>query len=125
MSKNIVLTGGKFNHIHPGHVWLLKKAKKLGKLVVIIANDKRNTRSYALPAKQRRKNLAKLGIADAIAIGGVKDCLAVVKKYHPNMIILGYDQSLPPGTEDYIRKHRVAIIRFRKYGSHSTRKLVR
>ena len=39
MIMKVVLTGGKFNRIHPGHVWLLKKAKKLGYLVVVLAHE--------------------------------------------------------------------------------------
>ncbi len=120
-----ILTGGKFNRIHTGHLWLLRKAKKFGKLVIVLAHDKKNTRSYALPAKQRKKNLNKLEIADAIAVGGVKDCTAVLRKYRPDIIVLGYDQSLPPDTEEYVKKHKVIIIRFRKYGNHSTRKLLK
>ena len=120
----IVLTGGKFNHIHPGHVWLLKKAKKLGTLVVVIAHDRHNKREYAVPAKTRKKQIENLNIADKVVIGSPTSFVAVVKKYKPQVIVLGYDQKLPPGTEDHIKKHKISIIKFKKYGSHSTRKLV-
>ena len=73
-----VLIGGKFNHIHPGHIWLLKKAKKLGKLVVVIAHDSHNKREYALSAKQRKKNLEALKIADKVVIGSPTSFFGVV-----------------------------------------------
>ena len=119
-----VLIGGKFNHIHPGHIWLLKKAKKLGKLVVVIAHDSHNKREYALSAKQRKKNLEALKIADKVVIGSPTSFFGVVKRYKPYVIVLGYDQKMPPGVEPYVKKLRIAIMKFRKHGSHSTRKLL-
>ena len=59
----IVLTGGKFNRIHPGHVWLLKKAKKLGYLLVVLAHDRHNKRDYASAARTRKKEIENLKAA--------------------------------------------------------------
>jgi len=40
--KSIVLTGGCFDMLHRGHLYLLKKAKNLGDILVVnIVNDKR------------------------------------------------------------------------------------
>src|SRR3989338_1538696 len=72
----IVLTGGKFNKIHPGHIELLRYAKSLGKLIVVLANDKNNDRHYALPSATRRKNIEKLKIADKIVIGDTRNFFA-------------------------------------------------
>ncbi|MEK6887885.1 MAG: adenylyltransferase/cytidyltransferase family protein [Candidatus Aenigmatarchaeota archaeon] len=119
----IILTGGKFNKIHPGHVWLLKKAKKLGYLVVVLANDKHNKKPYAVNSRKRKAVLEKLDIADKIVIGSPRSFVLVLKKYRPHIIVLGYDQKLPEDTEEYVKKHKIKIIRFRKYGSHSTRNL--
>lgn len=119
-----ILTGGKFNHIHPGHVWLLKKAKKLGHLTVVIANDKHNRRPYAVAARKRKAQLEKLGIADKIIIGSPSGFVGMVKKHKPDMIVLGYDQKLPDtATEEYARKNKIRIVKFRKFGNHSTREL--
>lgn len=119
-----VLTGGKFNKIHPGHLWLLKKAKKLGKLVVVLAHDKHNEREYAVKSNIRKKNLKQLFIADEVVVGSPKSFVAVVKEHKPDIIVLGHDQTLPPGTEEYIREKKIKVIRFKKHGSHSTRKLM-
>ena len=124
MTKKIILTGGKFNKIHPGHIWLLNKAKKLGYLVVVLAHDKHNRRSYAMPAKERKIMIEKLKIADKVVVGSPKSFVGVVKKYKPNVIVLGYDQKLPDKvTEEYARKNKIKIIRLGKYGRHSTRNL--
>jgi FAD synthetase len=119
-----VLTGGKFNRIHPGHVWLLKRAKKLGNLVVVLAHDRNNKREYAVKASARKKNLEQLYIADDIVVGSPTSFVAVVKKHRPDIIVLGHDQSLPKGTEKYIREKNIKVVRFGKHGTHSTRKLM-
>ncbi|MFA4820272.1 MAG: adenylyltransferase/cytidyltransferase family protein [Candidatus Aenigmatarchaeota archaeon] len=119
----IILTGGKFNKIHPGHVWLLKNAKKLGYLVVVLANDKHNKKPYAVNSRKRKAALEKLGIADKIIIGSPKSFVLVLKKYKPNVIVLGYDQKLPEGTEDYVKKNKIKLVKFKCYRSYSTRNL--
>ena len=118
-----VLTGGKFNSIHPGHVWFLKKAKALGKLVVVIANDRNNDRPYALPSKERKKHLEELGIADEVVVGNAGDFSIVLKNIRPSVIVLGYDQSLPEGLEGKLDK--IKVIRFEKHGNYSTGKINR
>jgi len=119
----IVLTGGKFNRIHPGHVWLLKKAKKLGYLLVVLAHDRHNKRDYASAARTRKKEIENLKIADKVVIGSPTSFVAVVKKYKPNIIALGYDQKLPPGVDEYVKFKKIKIIRFKKHGTYATRKL--
>lgn len=122
--EKIILTGGKFNRIHPGHVWLLTKAKRLGYLIVVLAHDKHNRRSYAVPAAKRKKNLEKLGMADKVVIGDPERFIKVVYRFHPSIIILGYDQKLPDKeTEEYVKKKKIKVIKFRKFGNHSTQRL--
>ena len=123
--KKIILTGGKFNKIHPGHIWLLKKAKKLGYLVVVLANDKHNHRSYAMPARKRKTIVEKLKIADKVVIGSPTSFVRIVKKYKPNIIVLGYDQRMPDReTEEYVKKNKMKITRFKKHGRHSTSRFI-
>ncbi|MCX6816226.1 MAG: adenylyltransferase/cytidyltransferase family protein [Candidatus Aenigmarchaeota archaeon] len=102
----IILTGGKFNRIHLGHVWLLKKAKKLGYLVVVIAHDVHNKRPYAVSSKVRKKNLEKLKIADKVVIGDKKKFVKAVRHFSPNVIVLGHDQKIPDKeTKDFVKNN--------------------
>ncbi|MBI4170525.1 MAG: adenylyltransferase/cytidyltransferase family protein [Candidatus Aenigmarchaeota archaeon] len=118
-----VLTGGKFNKIHPGHVWLLKKARAMGdRLVVVIANDAHNKRPYAVPAKQRKKNMEKLKIADQAVVGDPQDYFKVVKRFKPSVIVLGYDQELPPGVKEKLGK-KIQVVKCKKYRNYSSKKL--
>lgn len=124
MKQRIILTGGKFNKIHAGHIWLLKKAKKLGYLIVVLAHEAHNKRPYAKLAKIRKKNLEKLKIADKVVIGDKDRFFKVLLKFHPDIIVLGYDQEMPDSESiEVANKMRIKIVRFRKYGKYSTKKL--
>ncbi len=119
--KKTVLTGGKFNKIHPGHIWLLKKAKKLGYLVVVLAHDSHNKRFYAVSAKTRKRNMEKLSIADKVVVGDKKKFVKVVKKFKPHTIVLGYDQKMPDKeTEKYVKEKKIKVVKLRKHGNYST-----
>ena len=111
-----VLAGGCFNKIHKGHIYFLSKARELGYLVVVLANDRNNKKPYAIPAVKRKKNLEKLEIADKVVIGHVNDFSKVVKKEKPDIVVLGYDQKLPEGISK-----RIKTVRIKKYGKYSSR----
>lgn len=114
--KKTVLAGGTFNSIHPGHIYFLNEAKKLGdELVVVLAHDRNNKKPYAVLAEKRKKLLKSLGIADKILIGCVKDKTKIIKKINPNIIALGYDQKLPEGLMGF------KVVRINKLGNYSTR----
>jgi FAD synthetase len=123
MKKKIVLTGGKFNKIHPGHLWLLKKAKRLGKLIVVLAHDITNERTYAVPAKLRKKHLERLKIADRVVIGEKDNFSAVIEEFKPDIIVLGYDQQLPRGTADLVWERKIKIVKLKRHKTYSTRKM--
>ena len=92
-----VLCGGRFNKIHPGHEYFLRKAKGHGDyLVVVIAHDSQNTKPFdKRPIGERKKAVELLGIADKAVAGHGKDFFKVVEKYKPKVIALGWDQNLP------------------------------
>jgi FAD synthetase len=119
-----VLCGGCFNKIHAGHIYFLKKAKSFGDfLIVVLANNKNNKKPYAIPATKRKANLKKLNIVDKIIIGDPNDYTKVVKKYKPDIIVLGYDQKLKKEQKDYIKKMKIKVRRIKRYKKYSTRSL--
>ena len=97
-----VLAGGRFNIIHPGHIYFLEKAKELGDyLVVVIASDKtvKNRKVYILfPAKIRKKSVQSLRFVDKVVIGyDISDqsgYVKILKDEKPDIIALGYDQKI-------------------------------
>ena len=111
-----VLTGGTFNRLHSGHEHLLKECKKLGYLVVVIANDEHNNKPVPVRAEIRKRNLEKSGIADKIIIGHPDSFVKTVLEQKPNIIALGYDQKLPEDvTEEVLKKMNIRIARIKRF----------
>jgi cytidyltransferase-like protein len=96
-SLKIVLAGGVFDIIHPGHIHTLKEAKKLGDfLVVVIATDKTvikmKKREPLHDAQARQELVSSLSMVDLCIIGNEEDIFKTVDLIRPQIIALGYDQ---------------------------------
>ena len=96
-SKKIVLAGGVFDIIHPGHIHTLNAAKALGDvLVVAIATDKTAQKMKKRPPlhnqELRCELVSCLSMVDIAMIGHEEDIFETVKEIKPNIIVLGYDQ---------------------------------
>ena len=96
-SLKVVLAGGVFDIIHPGHIHTLNAAKKLGDiLVVVVATDKTAEKmKKRIPLhnqEQRKKLVTSLSMVDLCVIGQEGDIFQTVKMVNPEVIALGYDQ---------------------------------
>jgi len=96
-AKKIVVAGGVFDIIHPGHIHTLNAAKALGGiLVVAIATDKTakkmKKRSPLHNQELRRELVSSLSMVDKAIVGHEDDIFQTVKEVKPNIIVLGYDQ---------------------------------
>lgn len=112
-----VLTGGGFNKLHLGHEYLLKKAKSLGQLIVVIANDKHNNKPNPVKAAIRKRNLERLGIADKVIVGHADSFVKTVLEERPNIIALGHDQKMPEDvTKDVLGKLKIKVVRIKRFG---------
>ncbi|HJM13834.1 MAG TPA: adenylyltransferase/cytidyltransferase family protein, partial [Candidatus Nitrosopelagicus sp.] len=97
-SSKIVLAGGVFDIIHPGHINTLNTAKKLGgSLVVVVATDKTavkmKKRKPLHSAKLRQELVSSLSMVDLCIIGNEENIFSTVELVRPNIIALGYDQT--------------------------------
>ena len=95
--KKIILAGGVFDIIHPGHIHTLNAAKALGDvLVVAIATDKTaqkmKKRSPLHNQELRCELVSCLSMVDRAVVGHEDDIFETVKEIKPNIIVLGYDQ---------------------------------
>jgi len=95
--KKIVLAGGVFDIIHPGHIHTLNAAKALGDiLVVAIATDKTAQKMKKRPPlhnqELRRELVSCLSMVDKAIVGHEDDIFETVKAIKPDIIVLGYDQ---------------------------------
>ena len=96
-SKKIVLAGGVFDIIHPGHIHTLTAAKALGDvLVVAIATDKTAQKMKKMrplhDQELRCELVSSLSMVDEAIIGHEEDIFETVKEIKPDIIALGYDQ---------------------------------
>ena len=96
-SLRVVLAGGVFDIIHPGHIHTLNSAKSLGDvLVVVIATDKTaqsmKKRTPLHNQEQRVQLVNSLSMVDMGVIGQEGDIFRTVEKIRPEIIALGYDQ---------------------------------
>ena len=95
--KKIVLAGGVFDIIHPGHIHTLNAAKALGDiLVVAIATDKTAQKMKKRPPlhnqELRQELVSCLSMVDKAIVGHEDDIFETVKAIKPDIIVLGYDQ---------------------------------
>ncbi len=96
-SLRVVLAGGVFDIIHPGHIHTLNAAKALGDvLVVVIATDKtavKMKKRVPLHNQELRKDLVNsLSMVDLALVGNEQDIFKTVDHVKPQIIALGYDQ---------------------------------
>lgn len=100
----VVLTGGVFDLIHPGHLHTLEQAKKEGDvLVVVVAADENVERRKGRPplhtADERAALVGALKPVD-MALVGVSRWQDTLARVGPDVVVFGYDQKpmeLPSG----------------------------
>ena len=98
--KKIVLVGGCFDILHYGHIYFLKKAKKLGDILIIALESDENAKKLKGPKrpihtqKQRQKMLESLRFVDkVIALPPMKsdtDYERLVHRVNPDIIAITY-----------------------------------
>jgi FAD synthetase len=91
-----VMATGVFDLLHPGHLFFLTEAKKLGdELVVVVARDqtaRRLKHEPYVPEHIRREMVEALKPVDRAVLGSTTDIYETVVRERPNVIALGHDQ---------------------------------
>jgi cytidyltransferase-like protein len=95
----VVLVGGVFDLIHPGHIHTLKAAKAVGDLLVVIvartytAQKIKKDRKIYHEEALRKELVSSLSFVDLALVGREGTLYDTVEYVKPNVIALGYDQS--------------------------------
>jgi cytidyltransferase-like protein len=95
----VVLVGGVFDLIHPGHIHTLRAAKAQGDVLVVVvarqstAQKIKKYRKIYHDEKLRRDLVTSLNFVDLALIGKEGTLYDTVEYVKPNVIALGYDQA--------------------------------
>ncbi|MDA4135700.1 MAG: FAD synthase [Thaumarchaeota archaeon] len=97
----VVMIGGAFEIIHPGHLHTVEQARKLGNtLVVVVAADKTVTknkgRDPVTSQEWRVKLVSAVRGVDVGLPGGQGSIYDTLEKVRPDVVALGYDQTHNP-----------------------------
>ncbi len=99
-----ILVFGTFDNLHPGHKYFLNEARKRGELFVSIGLD--NTVEEIKGRKPRQNQDERIKAIQAefpeadVRLGDSDNYLKPIEDIKPDLILLGYDQRLPPGISE-------------------------
>ena len=95
----VVLVGGVFDLIHPGHIHTLKAAKAQGDVLIVViaristASMIKKDRKIYHDEKQRVELVSSLRLVDLAVLGQQGTLYDTVEHIKPDIIALGYDQA--------------------------------
>ncbi len=91
-----VMATGVFDLLHPGHLYFLSEARKLGyELVVVVARDqtaRRLKHEPYVPEHLRREMVEGLKPVDRAILGSTTDIYETVVRERPQIFALGFNQ---------------------------------
>ncbi len=99
-----VLIFGTFDKLHPGHEFVLRAAADRGEVSVVVARDETVEKIKGnLPKhnQEERQEAIQNAFPDMeVVLGNPADFIAPVRSINPDLILLGYDQKMPPGVTE-------------------------
>jgi FAD synthetase len=110
----VVVCGGVFDILHPGHAFILNEAKASGDiLVVIVARDSTVEKRKRIPIvseSQRTEMVGQLKPVDVSMLGGEGDPFKIIEDIRPDLIALGPDQHHDEGKiSDEMKKRGISL----------------
>jgi FAD synthetase len=91
-----VLIAGTFEILHPGHVYYMEQAWRLGRVTAVISRDvnaaRIKGRNVIIPAENRARVVSSIYYVHKARLGYEDDMLRVVEEERPDVILLGSNQ---------------------------------
>jgi len=111
--KTIVF--GSFDPLHKGHLDFFRQAKTFGNyLVVVVARDETIRRLKGHEPRfsegERLKAVKNESIVDKAILGDKKDYGRVLKREKPEAVCIGYDQEIPPGLKNLLKRYKIHTL---------------
>jgi FAD synthetase len=96
----VVLVCGTFDHFHEGHRALVREALTHGDVTVLVAQDAtvRAMKGFSPDGslEERMQHIVQAFPSVRVVAGHPTDMMASVREIKPDLLLLGYDQKLPP-----------------------------
>lgn len=98
--KEVVLTNGVFDILHPGHVRYLLDARREGDALIVAVNSDRSVRAIKGPARpvapenERAEILAALASVDAVVVFDEDNPQQIVSRLQPDVLVKGADWAM-------------------------------
>lgn len=136
MTTKCIVVAGTFDILHPGHVFLITEAAKLGEVIVVVARDENvvhaKGRPVIVPEQQRLFMVQALrGVKKAVLGKQGFDFLSIIEELKPDILLLGPNQkmSIEQVQEEVKRRGlKTRVIRlerlFDEYPLNSTTKII-
>ncbi len=110
--KKVVFTNGCFDILHPGHIKLLTKAKKLGDILVVAVNSDKSIKELkgnGRPInrlKDRLELLRSMNMIDFIIEFSEKTPINLIKSIKPDILVKGNDYNINEVVgADFVQKY--------------------
>ncbi len=99
MTKKQIVIAGTFDILHPGHIFLITEAAKLGEVTVVIARDENvvHTKGHPVivPERQRLFMVQALkGVSKAVLGNLGSDFVKIIEELNPDILMLGPNQDI-------------------------------
>lgn len=122
--KKVIVTSGYFNPLHIGHINLIREAKKLGDILVVIVNNDEQVKIKGsvpfMPEQERLKIIRELKYPDKVLLSvdkneSVSKSLEIIANMYPGKIFFakGGDRNInniPESEKKVCQKFGIEII---------------
>lgn len=96
-----VLIFGTFDYLHAGHRYVIERALARGETWIVVARDETVVRIKGKRPRQSQEERLQVIAREYPSmhpiLGDSADYLTPIREITPDLILLGYDQGLPPG----------------------------
>lgn len=130
--KKIVFTNGCFDLIHPGHIKVLREAKKEGDILVVAVNSDRSVKTLKgqkrpiLNQRARANIVSSFEDVDYVILFNGTTPLKLIREIKPEVIVKGGDWRMDDIVGRTIAKKVVRVKLFSNYSTTSIiKKIVR
>ena len=130
--KKIVFTNGCFDILHPGHIYFIKEAKRLGDILIVGVNSDNSIKKIKgknrpiINLKNRIKFLNELKYIDFIIKLNETEPTKLIKKIRPSIHCKGIEYKNKNIKEmKIIKKLKIKIRFIKKYKNFSTTEIIK